>query len=320
MFHARIAGGGGLAGEPIQNCPRARIGCAGPPESRPGRSASIWRPATVSCISMCTPSTRCSTAPRGSTSCSKTAQEMGMPAIATTDHGYVFGAYEFWKTATKYGIKPIIGVEAYLTPRTHRSDRNRVKWADATGRDDVSGSGAYTHMTLLAKNTSGMHNLFRMTLAGQPRGLLTSSPGWTATCCSTYGQGLIATTGCPSGEVQTRLRLGQYKRGASRPPPSSATSSARELLLRADGPWPRHRAQRPGRPAAARQGPRPAAGRDQRPALHQARGRDRARRAAVRPVRLDAGRPEPVQVRRRRLLPQDRGRDARGLARASRGV
>ena len=54
------------------------------------------------------------------------ASRMGMPALAMTDHGNVFGAFDFWKKATAAGIKPIIGVEAYVTPRTHRSDRTRV--------------------------------------------------------------------------------------------------------------------------------------------------------------------------------------------------
>ena len=45
---------------------------------------------------------------------------MGMPALAMTDHGNVFGAYDFWKKATAAGVKPIIGMEAYVTPRTHR--------------------------------------------------------------------------------------------------------------------------------------------------------------------------------------------------------
>ena len=89
------------------------------------------------------------------------AARMGMPAVATTDHGFVFGAYEFWKKAKKHGVKPIIGVEAYLTPGTARQDRTRVRWGDGGG-DDVSGTGAYTHMTLLAETTTGMHNLFRM--------------------------------------------------------------------------------------------------------------------------------------------------------------
>ncbi|TQL60856.1 DNA polymerase III alpha subunit [Oryzihumus leptocrescens] len=137
------------------------------------------------------------------------AAQMGMPALATTDHGYVFGAYEFWKKAQKHGVKPIIGVEAYLTPGTHRTDKTRVKFGDG-GRDDVSGSGAYTHMTLWARNNTGMHNLFRMSSLASLEGYY-FKPRMDRELLSQYGEGLIATTGCPSGEVQTRLRLGQYQ-------------------------------------------------------------------------------------------------------------
>ncbi|MDO4898502.1 MAG: PHP domain-containing protein, partial [Rothia sp. (in: high G+C Gram-positive bacteria)] len=78
-------------------------------------------------------------------------KELGMNALATTDHGFLFGAFDFWNKANQAGVKPIIGVEAYLTPGTHRTDRSRVKWGDENaGRDDVSGGGAYTHMTMWA--------------------------------------------------------------------------------------------------------------------------------------------------------------------------
>ncbi|MDQ3591513.1 MAG: PHP domain-containing protein, partial [Actinomycetota bacterium] len=53
--------------------------------------------------------------------------ELGMPAIAMTDHGNVFGAYDFFRQATLAGVKPIIGLEAYLAPGTHRSERRRVR-------------------------------------------------------------------------------------------------------------------------------------------------------------------------------------------------
>src|SRR6478609_9429815 len=140
----------------------------------------------------------------------KSAAEMGMPAIATTDHGYVFGAYEFWSKARTYGIKPIIGVEAYLTPGTHRRDKTRVRWGDETaGRDDVSGGGAYTHMTPLARTTGGMHNLFRMSPLASMEGHY-FKPRIDRELLSLYSDGLIATTGCVGGEIQTRLRLGQY--------------------------------------------------------------------------------------------------------------
>jgi DNA polymerase-3 subunit alpha len=132
----------------------------------------------------------------------------GMPAVAITDHGNVFGAFDFWRTATDAGIKPIIGTEAYLTPGTHRTDRTRVRWGDGGG-DDVSGAGAYTHMTLLAENTEGMHNLFRLSSKASIEGYY-FKPRMDRELLSSYSSGLIATTGCPSGEVQTRLRLGQY--------------------------------------------------------------------------------------------------------------
>ncbi|MBN9606762.1 MAG: DNA polymerase III subunit alpha [Actinomycetales bacterium] len=136
------------------------------------------------------------------------AADQGMPAIAITDHGNNFGAFDFWKQATAAGIKPIIGTEAYVTPGTHRSDRSRVRWGDG-GEDDVSGGGAFTHMTLLAETTAGMHNLFRLSSRASLEGYY-FKPRMDRELLQTYASGLIATTGCPSGEVQTRLRLGQY--------------------------------------------------------------------------------------------------------------
>jgi len=140
------------------------------------------------------------------------AVEMGMPAVAMTDHGYLFGAYEFWSKARKHGIKPIIGLEAYVTPGTHRSDKTRQKWGDEKTRpgDDVSGGGAYTHMTILARNNEGMKNLFRMGSIASLDQVYAKWPRLDRELLSTYGDGLVATTGCPSGEVQVRLRLGQY--------------------------------------------------------------------------------------------------------------
>lgn len=134
--------------------------------------------------------------------------EQGMPAIACTDHGNVFGAYEFAKQAKLRGVKPIIGTEAYLTPGTHRGDRTRVKWGSGGG-DDVSGSGAYTHITLLSETTEGMHNLFRLSSRASIEGYY-FKPRMDRELLQEYATGLIATTGCPSGEIQTRLRLGQY--------------------------------------------------------------------------------------------------------------
>jgi DNA polymerase-3 subunit alpha len=139
-----------------------------------------------------------------------TAAEMGMPALAMTDHGNVFGAYDFYKQANAAGVKPIIGMEAYLTPNTHRSDRSRVRWANG-GDDDVSGGGAFTHMTLLAETTVGMHNLFRLSSRSSLEGFF-YKPRADRELLAEYAGGLIATTGCPSGEIQTWLRIGDYQK------------------------------------------------------------------------------------------------------------
>ncbi|CAB4329886.1 unannotated protein [freshwater metagenome] len=131
-----------------------------------------------------------------------------MPAIAITDHGNVFGAFDFYKQANRAGIKPIIGIEAYVAPES-RFDKHKVKWADG-GDDDVSGGGAYTHMTLLAENNEGLGNLFRLSSLASLEGYY-YKPRMDRDLLSKYGKGLIATTGCPGGEVQTRLRMGAYK-------------------------------------------------------------------------------------------------------------
>ena len=134
----------------------------------------------------------------------------GMPAIAVTDHGNMFGAYEFWQKATAAGIKPIVGTEAYITPGTARGDKSRIRWGTSTqSSDDVGGSGAYTHMTLLAENNEGMHNLFRLSSLASMEGFY-FKPRMDRELLSRYSKGVIATTGCVGGEVQTRLRLGQY--------------------------------------------------------------------------------------------------------------
>ncbi|QIK66877.1 DNA polymerase III subunit alpha [Nocardioides sp. HDW12B] len=134
--------------------------------------------------------------------------ELGMGSIAMTDHGNVFGAFDFYSKAQAHGVKPIIGMEAYFTPNTSRFERKRVRWNNG-GDDDVSGFGAYTHMTLLAETTAGMHNLFRLSSRSSLEGYF-YKPRADRELLQEYAGGLIGTTGCPSGEVQTWLRIGDY--------------------------------------------------------------------------------------------------------------
>ena len=131
-----------------------------------------------------------------------------MPAIAMTDHGNVFGAFDFYKQAKKVGVKPIIGIEAYVAPES-RFEKKRVKWADG-GEDDVSGGGAYTHMTILAENNEGLSNLFKLSSLASLEGYY-YKPRMDRELLTRYSKGLIATTGCPGGEIQTRLRMGAFK-------------------------------------------------------------------------------------------------------------
>jgi len=135
-------------------------------------------------------------------------ERSGMSAIAMTDHGNVYGAYDFWVKARAAGIKPIIGIEAYVAPE-HRAHKQPVRWGTPAQKDDdVSGAGAYTHMTLLAETTEGMHNIFKLASMASLEGYF-RKPRMDRELLSRYARGIIATTGCPSGEVQTRLRLGQ---------------------------------------------------------------------------------------------------------------
>lgn len=139
------------------------------------------------------------------------AQRLEMPAIGMTDHGNMFGASEFYHAATEAGIKPIIGVEAYVAPGS-RFDTRRILWGDPGQKsDDVSGSGSYTHLTMVAENTTGLRNLFKLTSLASFEGQLGKWARMDAELVAEYAAGIIATTGCPSGEVQTRLRLGQHR-------------------------------------------------------------------------------------------------------------
>ncbi|MFH9347972.1 DNA polymerase III subunit alpha [Kitasatospora sp. NPDC017646] len=146
------------------------------------------------------------------------AERQGMPAIAMSDHGNMFGAYEFFHAAAKTGVKPIIGIEAYVAPAS-RFLKKQVFWspggqrptgADGEGGKDVSGGGRYTHMTMWAQNATGLRNLFKLSSLASMEGYY-MKPRMDRELIAANAGGIIATTGCPSGEVQTRLRLGQYE-------------------------------------------------------------------------------------------------------------
>ncbi|AJC53261.1 DNA polymerase III subunit alpha [Streptomyces sp. 769] len=144
----------------------------------------------------------------------------GMPAIAMSDHGNMFGAYEFAQVAKDFdGIRPIIGIEAYVAPSS-RFARKREFWGpggrraagdDGEGSKDVSGGGRFTHMTMWARTARGLRNLFWLGTQASYQGQFPAGkPRMDRELIAERPEGIIATTGCPSGEIQTRLRLEQY--------------------------------------------------------------------------------------------------------------
>ena len=141
----------------------------------------------------------------------KRAAELEMPAVGITDHGNMHGAYEMYTNCVANGVKPIIGIEAYVTPETARQDKSRVHWGtEAQRRDDVSGGGLITHLTMWAENDEGLVNLIKASSVANLEGRVMRYPRMDKEVLSTYSKGVIASSGCPSGIIQTRLRLGQF--------------------------------------------------------------------------------------------------------------
>jgi DNA polymerase III subunit alpha len=156
--------------------------------------------------------------------------EQGMPAIAMTDHGNLYGAYDFYKAARAAGVKPIIGLEGYFAPqgRTERKPFDFGGGFDEGSSDDPAagrGKQNYTHMTLLAESTQGMHNLFRIASTASLEGYY-HKPRFDRDVLQTYGTGIIGTTGCPSGEVNRWLQAGKYDQALA------AAADMRDILGR----------------------------------------------------------------------------------------
>jgi DNA polymerase III subunit alpha len=134
----------------------------------------------------------------------------GMTHVAMTDHGNLFGAAEFHKQAKQAGITPVIGIEAYVAPEA-RGNQTRILWGQPhQKKDDVSAGGVYLHKTIWAQNKEGLHNLFRLSSRSYAEGWMFKWPRMDKELIAAHAGGLMASTGCPSGELQTRLRLGQF--------------------------------------------------------------------------------------------------------------
>ena len=121
------------------------------------------------------------------------AKEFEMPALALTDHGCMFGAWTFHKTATKEGITPIVGMEAYVAPGDRR-DRSR----------SGQGERAYYHLVLLARDQVGYKNLVKLSSIGYTEGFY-HRPRVDREVLAKYSEGLIVSSACMAGEVARHL-------------------------------------------------------------------------------------------------------------------
>ena len=158
--------------------------------------------------------------------------ELGMPAIAMTDHGNLHGAYDFYRKAKAARRQADHRHRGLPHPRHAAAASERKGVLAEAGGNDVAGGGAYTHMTMLGGDHRGHAQPVPALDRRLARGLLLQAPDGPRAARQQHGKGLIASTGCPSGEIQTRLRLGQYdeapqgRRRASRTSSAGTTSSS----------------------------------------------------------------------------------------------
>ena len=128
----------------------------------------------------------------------KKAAEFKMPAVAITDHGNLFGAIEFYQEATRAGVKPIIGCEAYIAPGSHK-DR------PGSRRD-----AAY-HFTLLAENETGYRNLVKLVTAAHLDGFH-YAPRIDKELLSAHSAGLLGLSGCLAGEINSAIQANNIEK------------------------------------------------------------------------------------------------------------
>ena len=119
------------------------------------------------------------------------AKELGMDAIALTDHGVMFGVVDFYKECMKNGVKPIIGAEVYVAPRSRFDKEPNI-------------DNHYSHLILLAKNEVGYKNLTNLVSMGFTEGFY-YKPRIDLEVIEKYHEGIIALSGCLAGDVNRAL-------------------------------------------------------------------------------------------------------------------
>ena len=222
----------------------------------------------------------------------------GQPAIGITDHGNMYGVLDFYKACRNAGVKPIIGIEAYMAGESrHERPPRRGRHRRHRRRRPARARRLYYHLTLLAESNAGLPQPDEAQLGGVPRGLLLPAPAR-----------LGAARAPPRG--RHRHHRAASAASCSRRCCATTTILATKLAGRfqdifgrdnffIETAGPRPAGAGPHQPAAARDRPpaQRAAARHQRQPLHPPRGCRRPRRPAVRADRLDDRRSEPLQVR-----------------------
>ncbi|MGA7720065.1 MAG: DNA polymerase III subunit alpha [Ignavibacteriaceae bacterium] len=132
------------------------------------------------------------------------AKKNNMPSVALTDHGVMFGIAEFYKKAKKEGIKPIVGMEAYIVTDGSRFDKG--KGEENTGRKR---SKHYNHLILLAKNKQGYQNLSKLSTLGHTEGFY-YKPRIDLELLRRYREGLICSSACAGGIIAADLVNNDY--------------------------------------------------------------------------------------------------------------
>src|ERR1700674_1867861 len=127
------------------------------------------------------------------------AKELGMPAVAMTDHGNIFGAVHFVNAAKQAGIKPIIGCELYIC----KKDDHDISRTPPEG-------DTYNHLLVLAEDEDGYCNLVTITSEASLRGFY-YNPRVSKKCLAEHSKGLIGLSGCLKGEVAEYLMEDKYQ-------------------------------------------------------------------------------------------------------------
>ena len=229
------------------------------------------------------------------------AKRKGFDSLAITDHGVMYGVIDFYRACKKEGIHPVIGCEVYVAPRSRF--------------DKTAGMDKYYHMVLLCENNTGYGNLIKLVSKGFTEGFY-SKPRVDDELLEQYHEGLICLSACLAGEIPRKLTANCQRQGALLPRPLRQG----EFLHRAAGSRDRRPAPHPSRFSPYRRRDRRRASRDQRQPLYRAGGLQDAQSPALYPDQPHIGRSRQNGVPDRRILPQNRGRNATGIRALSAGA